>query len=273
MSLPLPTASQATVPFDYGDDEPYDSDALDMNVDKLPLVIIPESTIYYLVIHMPPTHVIDILGPFATRAGFILRLTNYLTIHCPPGLSLLNETIASQTGIDSFVQIGMTVPGPEGRHTMDIYLHKEDNEDVKAILPRPVWTVICTKMEDSIGPEEGPIVKGREVLSTYPHTNAGEREAKNLARETAEAKIASGQRPYARIITSGLRGVNVVYNVVGVGGGWSIEANLHSRAEIVSGGASDMDGLPMVDEGILNASMLLQQHMDDQWSILQRHTT
>lgn len=228
------------------------------------LPIISQSHIFYLRIQRPSLQAIDVLGPYASTVGTVAGITLYMQEHYGPGMPQLNAQISTQAGEDIFFHIGMAITG-DHHHVMDIEVLKEVNEDVKSVIKmQPVWTVLCTEMQHN-DPRPATI-KSRDVRCTFPPTKNGEEQAKQLARAIAEEKIAGFDPPDAEIVSrySGVKGVNVIYNVVGTGKGWSIEANFHLDPTIIFEGASDENGQPL-DGVVLNPVLLAQQHMHQQW--------
>lgn len=144
---------------------------------------------------------------------------------------------------------------------LNIEVVREDNQAVKEVIPmQPVWTVVCTEMQHHDFGD--PTIRARQVLRSFPPTEAGEREAKALARRTAEANITDGNTPDARMIC-GVLGVNNIYNIVGTSMGWIVEAILHIGSDIEFETASDENGRRL-EGAVLSPVILAQQHMEQQ---------
>lgn len=212
--------------------------------------------------------VVKIFGPFATPIGVIGRLGRYIEEHWLGAQSQLDAQFSSQSGIENFLHFGMTVTLrdslTEVNHVLNVEVIREDNDEVKQVIPmQPVWTVVCTEMRHHA--IEKPSLRAREVLRSFPPTETGGREAKALARSTAEAKLTSGNTTIARMIwdSTGVLGVNNIYHIVGTSMGWSVEAIFHDGPDIEFETASDENG-HRLDGAVLNPVLLAQQHMEQQ---------
>ncbi|QDS71242.1 hypothetical protein FKW77_000118 [Venturia effusa] len=149
--------------------------------------------IFYLRISVPPITAVEVFGPFATPAGVIGKFRNYIEARYLGAQSQLDAKFSSEGGTEAFLHFGMTVT--DGlTNVLEVQVIREVNRDVKEVIRmQPVWTVVCTEMQHRAA--GAPTIKNRQVLRSFPATEAGEREAKGLARSTAEAKLTDGKVP------------------------------------------------------------------------------
>ena len=136
------------------------------------------NTIFYLMTHTPHEKDFSVFGPFHNREGFLPSLAHKVIEKAPASVSMLDEMFDMPGGLQAFAYVDL--PLPENK-TMRIWVHKEENAEVKKTLPGPAFVLV---LAEPFIPLNG--LKSKEIKGTFTSAEAVNRAAKDLLTEKAK---------------------------------------------------------------------------------------
>jgi hypothetical protein len=136
------------------------------------------NTIFYLMTHTPHERDFSIFGPFHKREAFLPSLAHKVIEKAPTSVSMLDDMFGMPGGLQAFVHVDL--PLPENK-TMHIWVHKEENAEVKKTLPGPAFVLV---LAEPFMPLNG--LKSKEIKGTFVSAEAVNLAAKDLLMEEAK---------------------------------------------------------------------------------------